>query len=324
MASSGLLTLTERGLYCERGDFFIDPVRSVERAVITHAHSDHARPGMKHYLAHRDTVPLLHHRIARSISTQSVEYGEVIMMRAVAVSLFPAGHMIGSSQIRVEADGEVWVVSGDYKRQPDPYAAPFHPLRCHTFITESTFGLPIYHWPSDEIVVDDILRWHAANASCGVASAVQVYSLGKAQRLIGLLARHLPLTVSPAIHAANECLRAAGIAVAETSVLSNATSQGMLLRGLILASGPNDLRDIPAARATGVDMAFASGWTATEPGRRRNAGAGFVMSDHVDWDDLHRTIDETQAEHVIVTHGFSAEVVQYLREQGRSAQVLAI
>lgn len=322
MGSSGLLTLTDRGLYCERGDFYIDPQRSVERAVITHAHSDHARPGMKHYLAHRDTVPLLHHRISRSISTQGVEYGEVLTMHDVSVSFFPAGHMIGSAQIRVEADGEVWVVSGDYKRQRDPYAAPFQPLRCDTFITESTFGLPIYHWPSDDEVVADILRWFAANSACGVACAIQVYSLGKAQRLIGLLAHHIPLTVSPGIHAANEVIRSSGIDIAETSVLSNTMSQESLTRGLILASGARDLQDIPAARAVGVDMAFASGWTATEPGRRRNAGAGFVMSDHVDWDDLHRTISETEAEHIIVTHGFAAEVVQYLREQGRSAEVL--
>ncbi|HLP27442.1 MAG TPA: ligase-associated DNA damage response exonuclease [Candidatus Didemnitutus sp.] len=324
MASSGLLTLTDRGLFCERGNFYIDPVRSVERAVITHAHSDHARPGMRHYLAHRHTVPLLHHRISRSISTQSVEYGEVVKMNDVSVSLFPAGHMIGSSQVRVEAGGEVWVVSGDYKRQPDPYAAPFHPLRCDTFITESTFGLPIYHWPSDDEVVAAILRWHRANTACGIASAVQVYSLGKAQRLIGLLAHHLPLTVSPGIHAANECIRASGIAVAETSILSHSISQETLIRGLILASGARDLQDIPAARSVGVDMAFASGWTATEPGRRRNAGAGFVMSDHVDWDDLHKTISETEADHIVVTHGFASEVVQYLREQGRSAEVLAI
>lgn len=322
MASSGLLVLTERGLYCERGNFFIDPQRSVERAVITHAHSDHARPGMKHYLAHRDSVPLLHHRIARSISTQAVEYGEIVRMNDVSVSLFPAGHMIGSSQVRVEADGEVWVVSGDYKRQPDPYALPFHPLRCDTFITESTFGLPIYHWPPDNDVVADILRWHAANAACGIASAIQVYSLGKAQRLIGLLAHHLPLSVGPSIHAANECIRASGIDVAPTSVLSPTMSHEELIRGLILASGTRDLQDIAAARAVGVDMAFASGWTATEPGRRRNAGAGFVMSDHVDWDDLHATIAETEAEHIIVTHGFASEVVQYLRERGRSAEVL--
>ncbi|MBK6290354.1 MAG: ligase-associated DNA damage response exonuclease [Ignavibacteria bacterium] len=322
MGSSGLLTLTDRGLYCERGDFYIDPQRSVERAVITHAHSDHARPGMKHYLAHRDTVPLLHHRISRSISTQAVEYGEVLTMHDVSVSFFPAGHMIGSAQIRVEADGEVWVVSGDYKRQRDPYAAPFQPLRCDTFITESTFGLPIYHWPSDEDVVSDIKRWHAANASCGIASAIQVYSLGKAQRLIGLLAHHLPLAVSAGIHAANVCIRTSGIEVAETSVLSDSMSHEKLMRGLILAAGPNDLRTIPAARSAGVEMAFASGWTATEPGRRRNSGAGFVISDHVDWDDLHRTIDETEAEHIIVTHGFASEVVQYLRERGRSAEVL--
>lgn len=245
-------------------------------------------------------------------------------MNDVSVSLFPAGHMIGSSQVRVEAGGEVWVVSGDYKRQPDPYAAPFHPLRCDTFITESTFGLPIYHWPSDDEVVADILRWQKANAACGIASAVQVYSLGKAQRLIGLLAQHLPLTVSPGIHAANECIRASGIAVAETSMLSHSISQETLIRGLILASGARDLQDIPAARSVGVDMAFASGWTATEPGRRRNAGAGFVMSDHVDWDDLHKTISETEADHIVVTHGFASEVVQYLREQGRSTEVLTI
>ncbi|MBC8124571.1 MAG: ligase-associated DNA damage response exonuclease [Candidatus Kapabacteria bacterium] len=323
MLPTGLLTLTDRGLYCERGGFYIDPIRSVEKAVITHAHSDHARPGMRHYLTHTNTIPLLHHRIARSISCTGIDYGEVVMMNGVSVSLFPAGHMVGSAQIRVEAEGEIWVVSGDYKRGPDPYATPFEPVQCHTFITESTFGLPIYHWPSDAEIIDDILRWRNANEACGIASAIQCYSLGKAQRLVGLLSPFVSLITSPTIHAANVCLRQSGIPIAATSVLHNATTHQDLLKGLTLATSAKDFDDVPSARSTGVTMAFASGWTATEPGRRRNAGAGFTLSDHVDWDDLMTTISDTNAEHIIVTHGFESEVVQYLLETGRSAEVLA-
>jgi putative mRNA 3-end processing factor len=225
-------------------------------------------------------------------------------MNGVRVSLHPAGHCMGSAQVRVEHAGEVWVVSGDYKRGPDPYAVAFEPVRCHTFITESTFGLPIYHWPSDDDLVRDILRWADVNAACGLGSVLRCYPLGKAQRLIGLLAPHCSLTVDASIERTNAAL---GLIVPAPSTAE---------RTLHISSvgAPSDGR--------AYTTAFASGWTLTEPGRARGAGVGFAVSDHADWEGLVQSVRESEAERILVTHGFEDEFASYLRGEGHNAEVL--
>lgn len=301
-----MLHMTTHGLYCPAGDFYIDPVRAVDRAVITHGHSDHARKGMRAYLTHHHTVPILYHRLGHHISTQGVEYGEVVDIHGVRVSLHPAGHVIGSAQIRIEHHGQVWVVSGDYKRQPDPLAAAFEPLRCHTFITESTFGLPIYRWPSVHDVAELLNAWWRTNAEAGIVSVVQAYALGKAQRVLLTLDPSIgPICATPAVAATNHVLREAGHALPLTKPFDG---DG---RSLIISSGGLD----GALRSRAHRSIGMSGWNITR-------GDGFVMSDHVDWPDLMRSIRETEAEHVLVTHGFTSTVVRYLRERGWRADAL--
>ncbi len=305
MTNAPLLAWTDRGLHCAIGGFYIDPIRSVDRAVITHAHADHARPGMRHYLAHAGTVALLRLRLGATISAQALAYGEELYMNGVRVSLHPAGHCVGSAQVRVEYAGEVWVASGDYKRGPDPYAASYEPVRCHTFITESTFALPIYRWPDDDVLVSDIIRWANVHSACGITPVLRCYPLGKAQRLVGLLTPHLNVRVDASIQRTNDAL----------GIVLPAPSQHHTT--IVISSSNTPPVEGPHA------VAFASGWTLTEPGRARSAGIGFPVSDHADWDGLVRSVDESCAERILVTHGFTDVFARYLRERGYDAEVLA-
>lgn len=301
-----MLQMTPFGLYCPAGDFHIDPVRAVDRAVITHGHSDHARRGMRAYLSHRHTEPILRHRLGEHIRTQSVDYGEVIDMHGVRVSLHPAGHVVGSAQVRIEHRGEVWVVSGDYKRQSDPLAEDFEPVPCHTFITESTFGLPIYRWPSVDAVSDALHAWWRSNADAGIVSIVHAYPLGKAQRVLLMLDPDIgPVCTNDAVAATNAVLRGAGHTLPPTRPFDG---DG---RSLIITSGGVE----DAVRTRPHRTAGVSGWNIARAG-------GFVMSDHVDWPGLMRTIRDTGAERILVTHGFTSQVVRYLREQGWQADEL--
>jgi putative mRNA 3-end processing factor len=311
-----MVEATERGLYCAAGDFYIDPHRRVERAVITHAHSDHAHRGMGHYLAHHHTVPLLQHRLGKNISAQGVEYGEAIMMNDVKVSLHPAGHVAGSSQIRIEHHGEVWVVTGDYKRQTDPVSAPFEPVRCHTFITESTFGLPVYQWPAPDDVMQQVNAWWRANASHGHVSLIRAYALGKAQRLLSLVDTSIgPIYVGRSIFEINAVLRRIGISLPKAEPVE--------------FTRPSDLKGAMVITSTNIDeyvddivhTAEASGWMAVRR-HHRSGGANFIVSDHVDWPDLLRTIKETEAERVLAVHGFTEPLTRYLTEQGLDASPL--
>lgn len=301
-----MLVMTERGLYCPAADVYVDPVRSVDRAIITHGHSDHARRGMRSYLCHHHTVPILQHRLGGKVSAQGLAYGESVVVNNVRISLHPAGHIIGSAQVRFEHRGEVWVVSGDYKRQPDPLAQAFEPVRCDTFITETTFGLPVYQWPSTEVATAAINAWWRTNADAGLVSVIHAYSLGKAQRvLLGLDPGIGPVTADGPVHDMHHMLRQAGHALPPTPLF---TGQDRAI--VISSTGANHEIRRYRHRSAGV-----SGWNVTR-------GNGFVMSDHVDWPDLMRTIEETSCQRVLATHGFTSIVVRHLRERGLQADEL--
>jgi putative mRNA 3-end processing factor len=318
--SDDLVCLKPAGLYCPAGDFYIDPWRPVERAVITHAHGDHARTGSTHYLAAASCEGVLRSRLG-DISLQTAEYGATIDLSGVRVSLHPAGHVLGSAQVRIEHRGQVWVASGDYKVEADPTCAPFEPVRCDVFITESTFGLPIYRWPSSADVFEDIHRWWSANASAGRASVLFCYAFGKAQRILaGVNPSIGPLLVHGAMQPLNRAYRASGVPLPATRLASDVADKSELSRALVLA--PPSAQGTPWLRRFGdYSDAFASGWMRLRGTRRRRAlDRGFVLSDHADWSGLMQAISATGAQRVIVTHGQVAVVVRWLREQGLDAE----
>jgi len=320
-----LLSLTARGLYCEAGDFFVDPWEGVDRALITHAHGDHARWGSRSYLAASAGESVLRARLAPDASISTVEYGERITINGVAVSFHPAGHVLGSSQIRIEHRGDVWVVSGDYKCEPDPTCAPFELVRCHTFVTESTFGLPVYRWCPQQEVFAQIVDWWRSNSAAGRASVIFAYALGKAQRLLaGLRDAHVgPIYTHGAVERLNVRYRDAGIAIAETAHASSQPKGTRFDRALIVAP-PSAAGSTWMRRFGDYSTAFASGWMQIRGTRRRRAlDRGFVLSDHVDWPSLLASIDATRAERVWVTHGFREPLVRWLTEQGIDATSVA-
>jgi len=319
-----LIRVSPEGLYCAAGDFYIDPWRPVERAVITHAHSDHARVGSRHYLCAAPGASLLRHRMGTAARIESVPYGQRMRLKDAIVSLHPAGHILGSAQIRVEAGGDVWVISGDYNFSGDPaVGAPFEPVPCRTFITESTFGLPIYHWPAPQSVFSAIEAWWQHNQAQGVVSVMPAYPLGKSQRLLA----HLESSGAPiAVHGnANDYIayyRAAGIRQAEVLPLTEATVADLKGCGLIITSSA--AQEATIFRKLGpLSWAFASGWMMTRAARRnRDFDRGFVLSDHADWDGLIEAIRATGAERVGVTHGQIDSFSRWLREQGWDAFAL--
>ncbi|KAF1048930.1 ligase-associated DNA damage response exonuclease [Xylophilus sp.] len=320
-----LIVLRPEGLYCPPGDFYIDPWRPVDRAVITHGHSDHARVGHNHYLAHADSAGVLRQRLGADIRLQSAAYGESILHRGVEVSLHPAGHVLGSAQVRVAHGGQVWVASGDYKLEPDGACAPFEPVRCDTFITESTFGLPIYRWPTQAALMVEIDQWWRANADAGRASVLFCYAFGKAQRVLhGLPDTSIgPVLVHGAVESINAVYRMAGVALPDTLPATGPVSPADLRRALILA--PPSAQGTPWLRRFGAYTdAFASGWMLLRgTRRRRGVDRGFVLSDHADWPGLQSAIAATGAQRVFVTHGSVAVLVRWLREQGLDAQAFA-
>ncbi len=333
MAARDLLQLNENGLYCPAGDFYVDPWRGVERAVITHAHSDHARWGSAHYLTAAPGEHLLRQRLGPDALIQPIPYGEELNHRGVRVSLHPAGHVLGAAQVRLEHDGLVVVISGDYKREADPTCLPFEPIRCHTFVTESTFGLPIYRWPGPGRVFEEINAWWRQNQEGGKASVLFAYALGKAQRILASIDASIgPILTHGAVENVNEAYRASGVSLPETRrVIDEQESRRRTPlfageprhRALVLAppsaSGSTWLR-----RFGPIATAFASGWMQIRGTRRRRAiDRGFVLSDHVDWPGLLETISATGAERVWVTHGYSAVLARWLREQGLDAQAVA-
>ena len=326
-----LVVETERGLYCPAGDFHIDPWRPVERAVITHAHADHARAGHGHYLASAEAAGVLRARLGEDIALQTLAWRERLTHRGVTLSLHPAGQVLGSAQLRIEHGGRVWVASGDFNLDGDapggaenPTCAPFEPVRCDCFITESTFGLPIYRWPPARAVFAEIDAWWRGNAAAGRPSLLLGYSFGKAQRLLaGVDASIGPVFVHGAVETLNRAYRAAGVRLPETRLVNEVRDRQDFRGGLIVAP-PSAQGGAWARRFSGVgggaSDAFASGWMQLRgTRRRRGVDRGFVLSDHADWPGLQRAIRESGAGRVIVTHGYEAVLVRWLHEQGLDA-----
>lgn len=312
-----LVVLRPEGLYCPAGDFHIDPWRPVPRAVITHGHGDHARTGMGEYHAAAPGLPILQWRLGQQ-QYHAHTYGEAFRLGAAQVSLHPAGHVLGSAQVRIEASGEVWVASGDYKRQPDPTCAPFEVVPCDVFITEATFGLPIYRWPHTQDVARQIVAWREECAARGETAILYCYALGKAQRLLAELAAHTdrPAYLHGAIDTGTAIYRAAGIPLLQTRRIAD-EPRGSDFAGELVLAPPSAAGSPWIRRFRKAQHGFASGWMQVRGNRRRrNYDRGFVVSDHADWPALLRTVRETGARRVIATHGATDALVRALNESG--------
>ena len=312
-----LIESTDSGLYCGAGDFYIDPWQPVARALVTHAHADHARPGSSAYLCAAPGLPVMRRRLPEA-PIETLAYGEPRTIGGTRVSFHPAGHILGSAQIRVEHRGDVWVVSGDYKRAADPTCAPFEPLPCHTFITEATFALPVYTWDPADGVVDAIVAWWTGNRAEGRASVLFCYVLGKAQRILALLNGRVdaPVRLHGAMDALTEAYREAGVRMAPSERIGEQVRGKALTGALVLAPlparGTTWMRRLPQPSA-----AFASGLMRVRGVKRQRAfDRGFVLSDHADWPALLSTIKETGATRVLATHGWSDALARYLAQHG--------
>jgi putative mRNA 3-end processing factor len=313
-----MVIVRKEGLYCVPGQFYIDPWRPVERAVITHAHGDHARGGHQHYLTAAPGVNVMKSRLG-PINITGLAYGEQVVHNGVTVSLHPAGHVLGSAQVRMEYRGEVWVASGDYKVEADRTCTPFEPVRCDTFITESTFGLPIYRWQPEQQIFEDVNQWWAANAAQGRASVLLGYSFGKAQRLLsGLDPSNGPIICHGAVQTLNQVYRDEGVWLPSTVMVAD-VPKSEISRSIVLA--PPSAAGSPWIKRFGdYSDAFASGWMQLRGARRRRGvDRGFVLSDHADWPGLLEAIGATGAQRVIVTHGSIAVLVRWLQAQGLQA-----
>lgn len=319
-----MLTLTRKGLYCQPGDFYIDPSGAVERAVITHAHSDHARRGSQIYYTVNEGVSVLKTRLGKNILVKSFAYGEKFFFNDIQVSFHPAGHILGSSQIRMEYKNKVWVASGDYKRESDPTCKAFEVVPCDVFLTEATFGAPSFEWKKEPDLGLDIIDWWNGNSKQGLNSILFAYSLGKAQRVLGLLHPYAtkPIYCHPATSAINDCYRAEGVGLAPTRCLSKLEDDRILRGELLLVPSSFFRSEYAEFAGTHYKTAFASGWMAKNQGgygRESSYDRGFVMSDHSDWNDLVRTISETQAKRVYVQHRGNGSLVRHLRSLGVEA-----
>ncbi len=318
-----LLTFTDRGIYCAEGDFYIDPWRPVDRALVTHGHADHAHDGMRRYLATDIAAPVMRHRLG-DIALDTIRYGERRQIGGVTVSYHPAGHVPGSAQIRIERKGEVWVASGDYKTIDDGLSTPFEPVRCDAFITESTFGLPVFKWTPQAELARELNAWWAANAAEGRFSLIGAYALGKAQRILSLADSSIgPILTHGAVENTNEVLRAQGIKLPDTIRVTPETDLKALAGALVVAT-PSGLGGPWARRFGQASTAFASGWMALRGVRRRRAAdRGFIMSDHADWPGLNAAIRETGANRIFVTHGYTSVFRRWLETEGYDAAVVS-
>ena len=319
-----MLVETPSGLYCAAGGFHIDPWGAVPRALITHAHGDHARAGSAAYLCAASGAALLQRRFGDAVLVESLPYGQPLRLGDTSVSFHPAGHVLGSAQIRIEGPDGVWVVSGDYKRAPDPTCAPFEPVACDVFVTESTFALPVYRWDPAAAVVADLLAWWDENRERDLTSIVFCYSIGKAQRLLAELALVTDRTVLvhgmllPII----DVYRAAGVRMLPVQPLIERPRGTSLAGELVLA--PPSARGTPWMRRLGaLSDALASGLMRVRGVRRQRAyDRGFVLSDHADWPALIETIADSGASRVLATHGHAEPLARYLREQGLDTGVM--
>lgn len=315
-----LIEFSDKGLYCTQGKFYIDPWQPVDKAIITHAHSDHAKAGHRHYLCHPASKPLLQLRLGADLSIDTVEWNEIISINGVKISLHPAGHIIGSSQVRLEYNNEIWVFSGDYKTENDGISGVFEPVRCHTFISESTFGLPIYQWKTQSAIFNSIQQWIKENQAAGKTSVLIAYSLGKAQRIMKAISEITDnIFVHGAIWNMHQALLDAGYDLPIVKRVTPEIPKEQYKNAVIVAP--------PSADGTPWMKKFApysvgvcSGWMQVRGNvRRRNADAGFALSDHADWKGLLQAVKATGAEKVFVTHGFQAAFSRYLNENGIEA-----
>lgn len=314
-----LIEFTSRGIFCPRGNFYIDPWFPVDYAVITHAHADHARWGMKKYLCHHFTKPILKKRISEDISVQSLDYGESITKNGVKITFLPAGHIIGSAQVKLEYKGYTAVVSGDYKLQDDGLSTPFETVKCNEFVTESTFGLPIYNWLSVEEMNLKMQNWVQQNQSNGKTSVFVGYSLGKAQRILKAVDGIDEIFVHSSIANINEGFEEVGIELPDYSVL-NFSESLKDIQGKIVIVPPALLDSNVIKKIPEPATAICSGWMQVRGSRRwRSADAGFAISDHADWNALLAAIKNTGAEKIHVTHGFTDVFSKYLNELGFDA-----
>jgi len=315
-----LLTFTEKGIYCQQADVYLDPWKPVRRAIISHGHSDHAYAGHEHYLCTDEAMPVIRHRLFLRENIETLPFGKQVLINGVHFSFHPAGHIPGSAQIRVEYQGEVWVFSGDYKLQDDGLSRPFEPVPCHTFITESTFGLPIYQWTTQQQVFDDINAWWKKNREEGKCSVLACYTLGKSQRILKNINPDIgPVFCHGATEAVNEVLRAQGFNFAPTRRITTETKK-QDFEGALIVCPPSAVGSPWMKKFLPYSLGVASGWMKLRgTRRRRGADRGFVLSDHADWNSLNDAVKATGAGRVFVTHGYTEAYAQWLRERGIDA-----
>jgi putative mRNA 3-end processing factor len=322
--NSDIIRLTPSGMYCEAGDFYIDPWQPVSKAIITHAHSDHARLGSTKYLAAEPGKRILRTRLGFDSNIETIAYNQSIKIGDVNVSFHPAGHVLGSAQVRVEHKGEVWVASGDYKIEVDKTCAQFEPVKCDVFITESTFGLPIYRWASDASIFAQINQWWQKNREQGRSSVLYAYALGKSQRVLaGIDSGIGPIYTHGAVENITTQYRESGVSLPETTYVGS-LPKGTKYEGAMIIAPPSAQGSPWTRQFNKQSSAFASGWMRIRGTRRRKSvDRGFALSDHADWDGLNAAIAATGASRVIVTHGYSSEFVKWLLEKGLSAQTMS-
>jgi len=324
MPKNKLLQFTSKGIYCPQADVYIDPWHKVKKALITHGHADHARWGNEHYLATHLTLPIIQKRLnLKDSQLQGVGYGELIQINGVEFSFHPAGHVVGSAQIKISYKGESWVVSGDYKTEDDGISTPFEAVKCQYFITESTFGLPIYQWEDQAHTFAQINAWWKQNATEGKTSILTAYSLGKAQRIIHHLDHEIgKIFTHGAVEEMNEVIRASGVSLKATERITKDTPKNSF-KGAMVICPASALGTSWVKKLQPYVVGSASGWMSLRGARRRrNIDKGFVMSDHADWNGLNQAVAATQAEKVYVTHGYSSIYSQWLNEQGIESEVV--
>lgn len=317
-----LLQFTDNGIYCKKANVYLDPWKPVDHAIISHGHADHSRYGHKKYITHHRNVPIIQHRLGE-INVTGKEWGETFVVNNVKFSLHPAGHIIGSSQIRVEYKGEVWVFTGDYKTENDGISTPYEPIKCNTFITECTFGLPAFKWTPQAEVFENINNWWAENKAEGKTSILFGYSLGKAQRLLKYLNTDIgEIYTHGAIENMTEVLRPL-VDFPKTTLITRETKKEQLLGNIVLAP-PSAHGSTWIRKMVPYVTTSASGWMTFRGARRRRAiDKGFVLSDHCDWGGLLESIEATGADKIICTHGYTDIFSKYLREQGYDARTEA-
>ncbi|MEE4637580.1 MAG: ligase-associated DNA damage response exonuclease [Wenzhouxiangella sp.] len=317
-----LLTPDAGGLYCSAGDFWIDPLRPVPRAIITHAHADHARSGAGEYFSSRDGLPVLVHRVGDTGPFRTVDYGEPFELGRTRVTLYPAGHILGSATVRIEGDEGTWGVSGDFKRAPDPTCRGFEPFDCDVWLTECTFGLPVYRWPSTEQVIEELLEWWQSCREAERPAVLFCYALGKAQRVLAELAGRAPgpIWLHGAMLPLTTCYREQGITLAETRPVSEA-EKGYKFKGDLVIAPPSAAGSPWMRRFPGHSAGFVSGWMRIRGHRRRRGyDQGFVLSDHADWPALIDTASDMRAGRIITIHGNGEALAGFLREKGLDAE----